>query len=192
MNHSLFHLFNQMAGHYDWFDDFMEFSAQNIVWIILAILACLWFTGKENNQKSVFYACLTAAVALIIASVCISPEVNHPRPFVNQHVTQLIAHAADPSFPSDHATFAFSVAFSIWFTKRRIGVVLLALSLLTGIARVYVGVHYPADIGGAIILSFAIGYLINHKRDRLEFLPMFPIRLYRKISAKLSFLPHSQ
>ncbi|MFC5530248.1 undecaprenyl-diphosphatase [Cohnella yongneupensis] len=192
MNDNLFQLLNRMAGHYDWIDDFMEFCAQDIVLIMIAVIACLWLTGKESFQKSAFFACLTAAVSLLIGSLIISPAVDHPRPFVAHQVTQLIAHAPDASFPSDHATFAFSLAFAIWFTNRRLGVALLALSVLTGIARVYVGVHYPADIAGAIVLSFVVGFLVHKLSGILNFLPMIPIRIYRKIADKLTFLPRAQ
>ncbi|RKP58128.1 undecaprenyl-diphosphatase [Cohnella endophytica] len=192
MNDNLFQLLNQFAGRYDWFDDLMTFCAQDIVWIMIAILGFLWITGKENNQKTVFYACLTTVVALLVASLIISPMVNHPRPFVDHQVHQLIAHAPDASFPSDHATFAFSLAFSILFAKRKTGVALLALAVITGIARVFVGVHYPADIGGAILLSFIIGFLVHKMRGKLDFIPLFFIRIYGKLVAKVSFLPRSQ
>jgi undecaprenyl-diphosphatase len=139
VNYSVFQLINDWAAHYDWIDDFMEFCAQDIVWILLAVLALLWLTGKASNQKVVFYACLSAVVSLLLASFLIAPEVNHPRPFVSHTVHQLIAHASDASFPSDHATMAFSVAFGVWFSKKRTGWLLLALATLTGIARVYVG-----------------------------------------------------
>ncbi|MBB6669287.1 undecaprenyl-diphosphatase [Cohnella nanjingensis] len=180
MNVQLFQWLNEAAGRYAWLDDLMKVCAQDIVWIMLAILALMWFTGRESNQKLVVYACLTAAAALLLASL-ISPEVNHPRPFVDHQVNQLIPHAPDPSFPSDHATLAFSLAFAVLFGNRRFGVLLLGLATLTGIARVFVGVHYPADIAGAVVLSFIVGIVVWGLRWRLEAVPLFFIRLYRKI-----------
>jgi undecaprenyl-diphosphatase len=185
MNYSIFQFLNNLADHYDWIDDLMEVFAQDIVWIILAVMACLWFTGKESNQKLVFYSFLSASIALLIASLIISPEVNHSRPFVEHQVNQLIPHAADPSFPSDHATLAFSIAFSVLLTKRRLGVVMLALAVLTGIARVYVGVHYPGDIIGAMALSLLVSVIVFALRGRLDAVPLFFIRLQRKLTARV-------
>jgi undecaprenyl-diphosphatase len=185
MNYHLFQIINNWAGKYDWIDDLMEFLAQDIVWIMLAVMVYLWFTGKESNQKLVFYSFLSASVALLIASLFLSPEVNQARPFVEHQVLQLLPHAPDPSFPSDHATLAFSLAFSILFAKRRLGVVMLVLALLTGISRVYVGVHYPGDIVGAIALSFLISIIVFKGNRRLDAIPLFFIRMYRNLTHRI-------
>ncbi|MFC5406051.1 undecaprenyl-diphosphatase [Cohnella soli] len=187
MNENLFHFFNQFASKFDTIDDMFEFFAQDIVWVILIMMAALWLTGKTNNQKLVFYAGLSAAAALLIGSLIISPAVNHPRPFVVHPVHQLIPHAPDASFPSDHATLAFSLAFSVWFARKKLGTVLLGLALLTGIARVYVGVHYPGDILGAIALSFVISYAVHLSNGKWDVLPNSCIQLYRTLTGKLKF-----
>jgi undecaprenyl-diphosphatase len=192
MNYSVFQAINQWAGRSHLLDSIMIFCANDLVWVMLAVLVFLWLTGQPENQKAVFYACLTAVISLFIASVFISPAVNHTRPFVGHTIHQLIPHAPDASFPSDHATFAFSVAFGVLLFKRKWGVVLLTLAVFTGFARVFVGVHYPGDILGAMALSLVVGYLVWKISDRMDAVPMFFIRIYRKLTAKLSFLPHPE
>ncbi|WP_168123135.1 undecaprenyl-diphosphatase [Paenibacillus sp. HB172176] len=176
---------NDFAGRYDWIDDVMEIFALDIVWLMLSVMVYLWFTGREDNQRTVFYAFLTASISLLLAIFFISPEVNHARPFVQHQVIQLIPHAPDPSFPSDHAVLAFSLAFSVLFAKRKLGLVMILLALATGIARVYVGVHYPADILGAIVLSFGMSFLVWRGRKKLESIPNFFIRLYQNLLNRL-------
>lgn len=188
MNYHLFEMINRLAGHYDWIDDCMEFFAQDIVWLMLGVLAVLWLTGRESNQRAVFFACLSAAIALIAAGWLISPWVNHSRPFVDHAVHQLVPHAPDPSFPSDHSTFAFSLAFILCFLNRRIGLFMLLLACLTGIARVYVGVHYPGDIAGAILLSLMVSQIVLLSRRKLDPLPRFFIQLYNKMISPLQSL----
>jgi undecaprenyl-diphosphatase len=117
-------------------------------------------------------------------SLLIEQFVFEPRPFVSHKVHLLVSHAADGSFPSDHSAWAFAVVgmillqlaitfFSarheqresvLWhvLTRKFLLVVspilLLALvfAVCIGVARVFVGVHYPGDIlGGAIDGLFA-------------------------------------
>lgn len=185
MNYQLFKIINSFAGRIDWFDDIMEIFAQDIVWLLLALLATLWIIGTKEDQRSVFYACLSAGIALLLASLLISPEVNQARPFVSHTVHQLIPHSADPSFPSDHSTLAFSLAFSVLFINRKWGLAAFGLACLTGAARVYVGVHYPGDIIGAGALSFVICMSVFLSRSWLQPLPDFFIRINERLITAL-------
>ncbi|AZN42682.1 undecaprenyl-diphosphatase [Paenibacillus albus] len=188
MNYNLFQLINQLAGYWDGIDDVMEIFAQDIVWIMLTILAVLWFSGKEQNQKATFYACLSAGTALMIGAFIISPAVNHPRPFVGHMVHQLIPHVADPSFPSDHSTLAFALAFNVMLYNRKLGKLMFLLAVLTGFARVYVGVHYPADILGGCVLSSIVSIVIFLVRQHIEPLRRFCTRLSGTITVTIQKL----
>ena len=136
--------------------------------------------GEEALIQERRAAVLWIAIACLVAyaiNLLIEQFVFEPRPFVSHKVHLLIAHAADSSFPSDHTAWSFAVvgmllfAFvPLWRTKQRapgqtaqpargIGKGKLWLFLIAafvigcsiGLARVYVGVHYPDDIiGGAI------------------------------------------
>jgi undecaprenyl-diphosphatase len=64
-----------------------------------------------------------------------------------------------PSFPSSHALNNAAVAlfFGLAFRSRKLLFVLLALAALIGISRMYLGLHYPTDILGGLILGSIIG-----------------------------------
>jgi undecaprenyl-diphosphatase len=188
MNYQLFQIINGFAGQWDWIDDLMVFFAQDIIWVMIAMIGVLWFTHKEQHQQSAFYALLSAVVALGIAALWISPEVNQPRPFVHHVVHQLIPHSADASFPSDHSTLAFSLAFSLLYANRKWGTIALAMACLTGFARVYVGVHYPGDIAGSAVLAALISFLVFTMRHRLNPVPNLLIRIYNKFISSLPIL----
>src|SRR5690606_12051881 len=55
--------------------------------------------------------------------------------------------------PSDHAVLFFALAMCIFFTHRKLGVLLLLHALLiVGLPRVYIGVHFPSDVAvGAVV-----------------------------------------
>lgn len=67
----------------------------------------------------------------------------------------LIPHAADSSFPSDHLTLWWAVAFSLLLQReqRRTASVMALLGLPMAWARIYLGVHFPLDMLGAIAVA---------------------------------------
>ncbi len=81
-----------------------------------------------------------------------------PRPFVaHPDLVHLFApHAADASFPSDHATAAFAIAVAILLRNRLWGSVTLAAAALLAVSRVVIGVHYPLDVLSGAALGSAV------------------------------------
>ena len=55
------------------------------------------------------------------------------------------ASGADASFPSDHTSAAFGIAWAVFLYDRAVGAVFLALAAFVGISRVVTGAHYPGD-----------------------------------------------
>ena len=92
-----------------------------------------------------------------------------PRPFVNNKVNLLTPHASDSSYPSDHSLGTMSIASGINNYYKIFGKVLIILSLLVGVSRVYIGVHYPMDVIGSYILVFIVNFLYcRFLRDKIR------------------------
>ena len=157
MDFTIYKALNGFAAHHDAFEDVMRFFAQDAQYFFVALLAILFLaTGKwrsVNARQGVVAAGFSALLALGISHLIadlwdrVRPYDAHP---AKAHL--FIAPSNDPSFPSDHATAAFAIAVSIWLRNRKVGWLALAMATILAIARVAVGVHYPADvIGGALI-----------------------------------------
>jgi undecaprenyl-diphosphatase len=158
VNLQLFELLNHLAGRYRGVDDVMEFLAQWLIYVVFAVAAIL--AGRALRRRELA-ALLRVAVALLIAygtAVGLSAISHELRPFQTHAVTVLIPHAGGVSMPSDHAVAAFTVAFAVTaFLHRRWGLVLAVAALAIGVARVWVGVHYPDDVlAGAMIAALSV------------------------------------
>lgn len=126
-------------------------------YVIASIIA---FKGGIKERKALFI--LTFGILLsfpIISFIHLFLQI--PRPFITYHFQPLIAPPNSFSFPSAHATCISIMAFAYFFTKSKWAWPFLILAIFVGFTRVYVGVHFPIDILGGLLLGFVISYLIG-------------------------------
>lgn len=164
-NLTLFHIINNMAGKNAILDSAMIFAAKYLIYIFGVYLAYTWFAKNEYRQE-VLFAGYAALLGLGINFI-ITLFYFHPRPFMVPTGMLLIAHAAESSFPSDHATIMFSISLMLLTFKylRHSGAIFFMLAFISGLARVYSGLHFPMDIAGSLLVaSLSIGILLTLKK----------------------------
>jgi undecaprenyl-diphosphatase len=122
---------------------------------------------RSGARRTAVAAGLSCGLALIVAQA-VARVVDRPRPFVADpgEVHLFAHHAADPGFPSDHATAAFAIAFAILLRSRRWGLIVLAAATILAAARVGMGIHYPTDVLGGAAVGAASALLLWTKRVR--------------------------
>lgn len=148
MNLEIFNL----SGKNQLLDQFMIFGAKYLVFIIIFLIIILAFRGGVKEKKVVLITLLSLGFAFTLNKV-ISVFFFVQRPFVTEQIKPLIDHVADASFPSSHTTFVFVIALSYLFYKSKYALILIIAAFWVAFARVYVGVHYPLDIIGGILVS---------------------------------------
>lgn len=160
LNGRLFEGINQSAGNIGWVDDAMVRLAQDGVYVVFALVCLSWFMRADDagtNRLAVYTAAIAAVVALAL-SVVVQHIYPHDRPFVlRDDVVLLAQHSADASFPSQHTSVAAGLAAGAGAWRLRLGLVLMAITLAQGYARIYAGLHWPADIAGAIVIGVLAG-----------------------------------
>lgn len=166
MDYTIYSLINGLAGKFVSLDKTMVFIAQNFQYLFAITLLLLWFKKdtKEKvvaNRKAAIFAMMTMLIALGINQI-IGFVYFRPRPYTLHTAILLVKPSVDPSFPSDHATFAFALALPILVRNKYFGRVMIVMSLLLSFSRVYVGTHYPLDVVGGEIIAYAT-YKVIHK-----------------------------
>jgi undecaprenyl-diphosphatase len=162
------------------------FLADDLIWLMPAMMVAAWLRGRDEIRKAMLIAAITATLGLFL-NQCIGFFYWHPRPFMVPIGHTLIPHAPDSSFPSDHLTLWWGVAFSLWFQKHpRLGGALALAGLPIAWARIYLGVHFPSDMAGAAVVAAASAW--GSLRASAWYLtPVFglALKLYRKLFAPL-------
>lgn len=66
------------------------------------------------------------------------------------------------SFPSGHATTAIALAFVVGFLRPRLFLLFFAVGVIVSLSRVPVGMHYPTDVFGGLIVGTLGAYLVRN------------------------------
>lgn len=130
------------------------FFAEWLIWAVPILIGISWLRGNENTRKTLLIATASGLLGLLTNQI-IGLAWSHPRPFMIGLGHTLIPHVADSSFPSDHLTLWWSVAFSFLLQRRllRAGVALALFGIPIAWSRIYLGVHFPLDMLGAIAVA---------------------------------------
>jgi undecaprenyl-diphosphatase len=170
LDYHLFRWANDLAARHDSFEDPLKAYVQASELIFVLGVAALFFVGVPRLRRAAVSAGLSAGLALGVAHF-LAAAVDRSRPFVDHPNAHLfLSHAADPGFPSDHATGAFAIAFALVLRDRVIGVIALVLALALSLGRVALGVHYPSDVfAGAVLgLVAALVLWLPPLRERVD------------------------
>jgi undecaprenyl-diphosphatase len=165
LDSSVFHSINSLAGKWSVSDWLARFGADDhIIPILLTLLALsilLMARNREERQQAITCViCVFVATVLAMAAMFVLKDsFFRPHPFTDRTVHLLFYHATDSSFPSTAAALAFAQAFAVLLYKRRLGLIMIALSLYLGFARIMVGIHYPLDIIAGMFLGLSTAFL---------------------------------
>ena len=153
MDYYLFTLINSLAGRFAIADMIGIFFARTAIFLLP------FFAFVEAKTALQLFARMTLSTVLAFSTnALIGFLYFRPRPFAVHDVHQLITlhYQNSKSFPSDHTAIAFALAATVAILYPRIGMGALIVAFLVGLARVFVGVHYPFDIlGGALVGIFS-------------------------------------
>ena len=161
LNNTLFVLFNARQNASGMVVGSAIFLAEYLIWIVPAGLLISWFRCSASTRQALVAATVTGLAGLLINQI-IGLAWYHPRPFEIGIGRTLIQHVQDSSFPSDHLTLIWSVAFSLLLHRhtRFAGWTLALLGFPVAWARIYLGVHFPLDMAWSALVSLATNVIM--------------------------------
>jgi undecaprenyl-diphosphatase len=135
-----------------------------VAMVMLAVLAPVLLLHRRYPEGLSFLGVFSLnALVPVLKGI-----INRPRP--SGQIVDVLTHHGGSSFPSGHSILAM-VFFGLLFymiphltqDRRTIGVirsVSLIIILLTGLSRVYLGVHWPSDVIGAYVIGGVVLMLL--------------------------------
>ncbi len=148
-----------------WFQEMMrDFTALGSTGVlVLVTAAAAGFLSLEGKRRASLALVLSVAGGMLISQLA-KMGLDRPRPDLVPHAT--VVYTA--SFPSGHSMMSAAVYLTLGALVARtrrirrvkvfVLVVAVSLSLLVGVSRVYLGVHWPTDVlaGWAVGAAWAL------------------------------------
>lgn len=156
-------LFIQNHIRQEWMDWFWKgithLGDGGIFWILLTIVLLI----PKKTRKAGIAAVFALVIGALITNLAVKNLVARTRPYeVIQGLRLMIEKQSDFSFPSGHTCASFSAAYALYRTKQVIpkkwGIAALILATLIALSRLYVGVHYPTDVLGGLVIGLFSGW----------------------------------
>ena len=159
----LLSLLNQPAHPLPVLDEVLKAASNTGVLLAIAALAgiYLWLKSPHRLLATILLALAIAASDLISARV-IKPMVDRPRPCKVDpfRIRHPLGCGSGASFPSAHASDTAAAAMIFAWGAPRLSFLGLALTILVGISRVYVGAHWPTDVMAGWALGAVLGAIL--------------------------------
>ena len=143
----------------------------------LLLLVLAWRRGSEEWTR-IFLAMLLAMMLAGVVGTVIKRTVPRARPSVYTDTRWGGPRFTSKyhSFPSGHVGASTAFFGVLLIARRRIGLVCLAIPILIGFSRMYIGAHYLSDVVCAAVLgtlcAFVVAYFvllpIGNRQSKIE------------------------
>ncbi len=157
--------------HYESLNSFMVFMSTKIFWLPIVVILIIKIFKKLNWFNGWLFI-LFFLLALIASDVTSSYVLKNIfirlRPCRDPNLSQLIYQFGQRcggkfGFVSSHASnsMAFVLFFINALSLKRYWYLLIFLPFFVGYSRIYLGVHFPGDVVGGLIVGTVWGILMS-------------------------------
>lgn len=163
-NTQIFFFIYNLHGKFPFLDQLMILGADYLIYITFILGVILAVIKGIKEKKALLFTIIGLIISYILVHI-IYIFIKEPRPFTTFPITTLINPPDILSFPSIHTTRMAVIAFAFLLAKSKFAPLFIIFLIWVGFARIFVGVHYPLDILGGIVIGFISILLVSQFKD---------------------------
>lgn len=157
----LYNLITSLTNSFVWWQALAVIAGSFLIWLlVLWYLVGVVLVKPRHGRWLELLAIILGGAMVYLFNIIVTLGWFRPRPFLILDTSPLIAvAAASKSFPSDHASLAFFIAYLLSYHQKSWRYWAYVTAALVAIGRVAVGVHYPLDVISGAVVGLIFGYL---------------------------------
>jgi len=132
--------------------------------VMVVITVGLWLLARPGGSTKWKLAAVgglgSAALALGVNRLISSEIWDRQRPYLAHRIAHPWIGSHDASFPSDHASATFAIAFAVLAFDVLGGAIFLFLALVISVGRLFIGAHYPGDVGAGFLVGLGSALVV--------------------------------
>jgi len=167
---------NGWAQQSVWFDALAHAFTNNYLFksaSLIALLYCAWFLPQPEAQQYQTRARLLVSLFAAFGAPACARLLElllpfRPRPLHEASLNLTLPHFMRAevdhdwsSFPSDTIALLVPLIIGLCLVSRRLGLIACGIGLLSALARMYSGLHYPTDIMGGALLGVLVFFVLD-------------------------------
>jgi undecaprenyl-diphosphatase len=160
----IYHTVNSWSAAHGGIAHAVDVLMTALVVAIVVAAVCCWFAARPDGGRRWKLAAagglVSGAVAFAVNQL-IGAFWDRPRAYeTHAGVWHPYAQGTDKSFPSDHASAAFGIAWGVFLVDRAAGALFLLAAAVLSWSRVVIGAHYPGDVGAGVLVGLGAALLV--------------------------------
>ena len=173
MDWRLYRAIYDLSLDHHWLGSLFHGLEQASIPFMVVVTIGLWLFARPGASRKWKLAAagglLASGVALAINRIIASLWFRE-RPFLAHRIAHPWINSHDASFPSDHASASFAIAFAVLFLDPVVGALFLFFALVIAVGRLLIGAHYPGDVAaGLLVGAFSAAVVMRLARPIVRF-----------------------
>jgi undecaprenyl-diphosphatase len=131
--------------------------------VMVVLTGLLWFLARPGGDRKWKLACASgyaAAALAFLVNFVIHHVHDRARPYEAHAIRHPWSTSTDASFPSDHTSLSFAIAFAVLMFDSVAGVLFLVVAAIIGVGRLFIGAHYPGDVLAGVLVGLVSAFVV--------------------------------